>query len=123
MLYKPGLNNQDIGLPKVSSQKRKAVSTVLLGILLAGFTISCGKPDDTSGQKELLRESVLRYDVNNSFTSLNPATVDASGSNHIFPLLYSYLFVPDSSGKLRPDLATKWVFDPVSYTHLRAHET
>ena len=50
--------------------------------------------------------------MNDSFTSLNPATVKASGSNHIFPLLYSYLFVPDSSGKLRPDLATKWVFDP-----------
>ena len=73
--------------------------------------ISCGKPDGTSGQKELSRENVLRYDVNNSFTSLNPANVEASGSNHIFPLLYSYLFVPDSSGKLLPDLATKWSFD------------
>jgi len=104
--------NSDTGLPCVFLQQRKAVSILLLGILFAGFTTSCGKPDDTSGRKNLSNENVLRYDVNAPFTSLNPATVKASGSNHIFPLLYSYLFVPDSSGKLRPDLATKWVFDP-----------
>jgi peptide/nickel transport system substrate-binding protein len=115
--------NQDIGLPCVFLQQRKAVSILLLGILFAGFTTSCGKPDDTSGRKNLSNENVLRYDVNAPFTSLNPVTVKASGSNHIFPLLYSYLFVPDSSGKLRPDLATKWVFDPekLQWTiHLRS---
>jgi len=83
----------------------------VLGILLAGFTVACGKPDNPAVPRSLKDENVLRYDVNAPFTSLNPATVKFSGSNHIFPLLYSYLFVPDSSGKLRPDLATKWVFD------------
>lgn len=104
--------NPNVFLPGVLLQRRKAVSTILLSILLAGFAVACGKSDDTSGPKNLSNENVLRYDVNNSFTSLNPATVKASGSTNIFPLLYSYLFVPDSSGKLRPDLATKWVFDP-----------
>jgi len=98
-------------LPGVLLQRRKVINIILLGILLAVFTVCCGKVDDTFDQKELSRGSVLRYDVNNSFTSLNPATVEASGSNHIFPLLYSYLFVPDSSGKLRPELAAKWSFD------------
>ncbi|MGD2030436.1 MAG: ABC transporter substrate-binding protein [Desulfobacterales bacterium] len=77
------------------------------------IAFSCGKLDDTPGRKKnLSNENVLRYDVNNSFTTLYPVNIDASGSNHIFPLLYSYLFVPDSSGKLLPDLARKWVFDP-----------
>ncbi|MBW2641684.1 MAG: ABC transporter substrate-binding protein, partial [Deltaproteobacteria bacterium] len=79
---------------------------------MINIAFSCGKPDDYYGQRKLSEKNVLRYDVNNSFTTLNPVTVDASGSNHTFPLLYSYLFVPDSSGKLLPDLATKWVFDP-----------
>ncbi|MBW2248308.1 MAG: ABC transporter substrate-binding protein [Deltaproteobacteria bacterium] len=79
---------------------------------MINIAFSCGKPDDTPGRKNLSNENVLRYDVNNSFASLNPATIKASGSNNIFPFLYSYLFVPDSSGKLLPDLATKWVFDP-----------
>jgi peptide/nickel transport system substrate-binding protein len=103
--------NQDISLPSVLLQRRKTFNIILLSILLAGFTVACVKLDDTSVKKELSRESVLRYDVNNSFTSLNPLTAEASGSNYIFPLLYSYLFVPDGSGKLRPDLAAKWSFD------------
>jgi ABC-type transport system substrate-binding protein len=103
--------HKNIGLSGLLLQRRKAGIIILFCLLLQGFTITCGKVDDTSGQKELSRENVLRYDVNNSFTSLNPVTVEASGSNHIFPLLYSYLFVPDSNGKLRPELAAKWSFD------------
>ena len=104
--------NQDMGLPNVFLQRPRTVSLVVLGLLFAAITVSCGKPDDPRERMALSNENVLRYDVNAPFTSLNPATVKFSGSNHIFPLLYSYLFVPDSSGKLRPDLATKWVFDP-----------
>ena len=48
--------NPDIGLPGVLLQRRKAVNIILLGILLAGFTVSCGKPDDPSGQKEAYQE-------------------------------------------------------------------
>ena len=104
--------NKNIGLPGLLLQIRKSAILILLGVFLTVFLISCIKLDDTSGQKELSKENVLRYDVSNPFASLNPATVKASGSNHIFPLLYSYLFVPDNSGELRPDLATKWIFNP-----------
>jgi len=104
--------NPNIVLPSVLFQRQKAVSIIVLGILFAGFTVACGKPEDPAVQRSLKEENVLRYDVNAPFISLNPVTVKASGSNNIFPLLYSYLFVPDSNGKLRPDLATKWVFDP-----------
>ena len=93
-------------------KKHNRFISILLVIVLINVASSCGKPDETSIRKNLSNENVLRYDVNNSFTSLNPATIKASGSNHIFPLFYSYLFVPDSSGKLLPDLARKWVFDP-----------
>jgi peptide/nickel transport system substrate-binding protein len=93
-------------------KKYNRLISCLFVILLINIAFSCGKSDDSPVQKSLSNENVLKYDVNNSFTSLNPLTVDASGSNHIFPLLYSYLFVPDSSGKLRPDLAVKWSFNP-----------
>jgi peptide/nickel transport system substrate-binding protein len=103
--------NPEIGLPEVLLRRRKAVSIFLLGFLFAANTVSCGKPDDPSKRMDLARGNVLLYDVTNSFTSLNPAKIKASGSANVFPLLYSYLFVPDSSGKLRSDLATQWYFD------------
>jgi peptide/nickel transport system substrate-binding protein len=93
-------------------KKHNRLILYLFVILLINIAFSCGKPDDTLGRKNLSNGNVLRYDVNNSFTTLNPVVVDASGSNHIFPLLYSYLFVPESSGKLMPDLAAKWSFNP-----------
>ncbi len=99
-------------MPSILLQRRKAGNIILLGILFAGFTVCCGKTDDTSAQRSLKEENVLRYDVNASFTSLNPATVKASGSNNIFPLLYSYLFVPNNKGGLEPDLAVRWSYDP-----------
>lgn len=84
----------------------------MLAVFFFCSILSCGKPDDTSHEHRPKNENILRYDVSAPFTSLNPADAITTGSTHIFPLLYSYLFVPDSSGKLRPDLATKWVFDP-----------
>jgi peptide/nickel transport system substrate-binding protein len=104
--------NQDVGLPGVFIQRPKNVSLIVLGLLFAAITVSCGKPDSPSSEHRHKNENILRYDVNAPFTSLHPTIVKFSGSNHLFPLLYSYLFVPDSNGRLRPDLATKWVFDP-----------
>lgn len=59
---------------------------------------------------------MLHYDVNAPFTSLNPMVVDFSGSNNIFPLLYSYLFTPNADGVLEPDLAVRWVYNPDKLT-------
>ena len=62
------------------------------------------------------RDNTLRIDVNAAFGTLDPSITDGSGSNHIFPLLFSYLFVPDPDGELKPDLATAWSYDPGSRT-------
>jgi len=98
------------------------LTSLLLCICLVCPLASCKKSDVTSATKIPQNENILRYDVNAPFTSLNPREVKASGSNHIFPLLYSFLFVPGPNGELEPDLATKWAYDAQTYTwiiHLR----
>lgn len=94
-----------------------AVCTVLVGLIL-----SCEKWERSVTDEDPRHENILRYDVPNPFASLDPTKVEASGSNHIFPLLYSYLFVPDFNGNLEPDLALKWTYDAERFTwtiHLR----
>lgn len=81
-------------------------------LFLTFILIGCGEtPDDVTG-----RDNILRFDVAAPFTTLNPADVQVSGSSVIFPLLYSYLFVPDENGVLQPDLARTWVYDPDTLT-------
>jgi len=83
---------------------------------------SCERLETSSARQRPLNENVLRYDVAAPFASLDPTQEELSGSNHVFPLLYSYLFVPNSNGKLEPDLARKWTYDPKTFTwtiHLR----
>jgi len=67
-------------------------------------------------------DKTLRFDVAAPFLSLNAADEDDSGATVIFPLLYSYLCVPDEKGVLQPDLAESWTYDPnaMAWTiHLR----
>jgi peptide/nickel transport system substrate-binding protein len=93
---------------------------IILFVFLGALIVSCEKPDNDSVRNNL--KNVLRCDVNNPFTSLNPTKAETSGSNNIFPLLYSKLFIPDADGKLQPDLAVKWIYDSTSFTwtiHLR----
>ncbi len=95
---------------------------LLSSILFVTLMVSCGKPDTPVSDKTAQNQNILRFDVNAPLTSLNPKEVYASGSTVIFPLLYSYLFVPNGEGKLEPDLALKWTYDPetLTYTiHLR----
>ena len=103
-------------------KKHNRFISIVLVIVLINVASSCGKPDETSTRKNLSKENVLRYDVNAPFTSLNPAKVFFSGSNDVFPLLYSFLFVPDENEKLQPDLALNWSYDRKSFTwsiHIR----
>jgi peptide/nickel transport system substrate-binding protein len=90
----------------------RRISITLAAILILS-AVQCGnrQANHSANQKEP-PEKVLRYDVNSPFGSLRPYTVDSSGSTAIFPLLYSYLFVPDAKGVLQPDLATRWTYDP-----------
>lgn len=80
-------------------------------MILAGMLTACTDHERASAAAKLKHDKVLRYDVNAPFASLHPAAVKASGSTHIFPLLYSYLFVPNSAGELEPDLAKTWRYD------------
>ncbi|NVL90520.1 MAG: ABC transporter substrate-binding protein [Desulfobacterales bacterium] len=90
--------------------------SAILFIFLIGLILSCEKSGTPSAWEKPKDENVLRYDVSYPFASLNPTEVEASGSTYIFPLLYSYLFVPNHNGKLEPDLALKWTYDPESLT-------
>lgn len=83
-----------------------AACAILVGVLAA-----CVEQEKMSVDKQQETANVLRYNVNAPFTSLDPAAASASGSTHIFPMLYSYLWVPDTKGALIPDLAEKWAFD------------
>ena len=99
---------------------RKCFHLIILSVFLSTFIVSCGKADNDSVRKK--SKNILRCDVNNPFASFNPIKTETSGSNNIFPFLYSYLFVPDINGKLQPDIAVKWIYDSTSFTwsiHLR----
>jgi peptide/nickel transport system substrate-binding protein len=89
----------------------KHSSSALFCIFLIGSIFSCKEAGTPSVVEKSRKENILHYDVSAPFTSLNPAEVRLSGSTHIFPLLYSFLFVPNSKGKLEPDLALKWTYD------------
>jgi peptide/nickel transport system substrate-binding protein len=98
------------------------LSSVLLLVFLASLIVSCERSHTPSTKKNPGNENILRYDVSAPLTSLNPPEVAGSGSTVIFPLLYSYLFVPNGNGELEPDLALKWTYEPEHLTwtiHLR----
>ena len=100
----------------------KHSSRILLCIFLISSILSCEVAVTSSAVEKSKRENVLHYDVPAPFTSLNPVELQDSGSNYIFPLLYSFLFIPNSMGKLESDLALKWAYDAENYTwtiHLR----
>lgn len=84
----------------------------LLLAFLPVFMISCERSDGVvPDRKSEFTENILRYDVIAPFASLNPIEVVCSGSTNIFPLLYSFLFVPNDKGVLEPDLAISWDYD------------
>jgi peptide/nickel transport system substrate-binding protein len=90
--------------------------SVSILIFLIAVLPACEGPHTPSARQKPRNENVLRYDVPAPFTSLDPTQEELSGSTIIFPLLYSYLFVPNSNGKLEPDLARKWTYDPKTFT-------
>jgi len=85
-------------------------------LFLLTSLLSCEVPEIQSTINYSGNENILRFDVAAPFISLNPAELEQSGSAIIFPLLYSYLFVPDIKGELEPDLATSWTYDPDTFT-------
>lgn len=101
---------------KVTIRALRHLTSLLLCISLICPLTSCKKSDVAPAKQRPENQNILRYDVNAPFTSLNPTEVEYSGSTHIFPLLYSCLFVPNTKGELEPDLAIKWTYDAETYT-------
>ena len=74
-----------------------------------------GSPDaDLSGTDSPGND--LRIDVECDFGPFTPLLEDISGSIYSYPFIYSFLFVPDPAGKLMPDLAVAWAYDPQNFT-------
>ncbi|MFH1489052.1 MAG: ABC transporter substrate-binding protein [Pseudomonadota bacterium] len=100
----------------------RSLSRILFSFFMIYISSGCEKRERPAVRTYTREENILRYDVSFPFTSLDPAEVRSSGSVLIFPLLYSYLFVPNSDGQLEPDLAEYWKYDSRDYTwtiHLR----
>jgi peptide/nickel transport system substrate-binding protein len=94
----------------------KSPWALVLVVPAALLTFSCAKSDRSSPESGIQNENVLRIDIPEPFGSLDPVKGAQSGSTNIFPLLYSYLFVPNEAGQLEPDLATRWDYDAASFT-------
>lgn len=77
---------------------------ILTCIFIFGFIASCDKAENIS-TPATSNENILRIDLFGAVTSLNPQDDNLGSSGNIFPLLYSFLCVPDASGDLKPDLA------------------
>jgi peptide/nickel transport system substrate-binding protein len=99
-------------MPFLNDRSRNRLMMAILLAVLPLFMASCERSDGVVSERTpAFNENILRYDVNAPFNSLNPTKVNCSGSTHIFPLLYSFLFVPNDKGELEPDLAIRWSYD------------
>jgi len=78
--------------------------------------ISCSDPDFQTAGIKPDNKNTLNFEVYMPIGILEPSVYPATGASHIFPLLYSFLCVPDASGKLTPDLADKWHYDSAGST-------
>jgi peptide/nickel transport system substrate-binding protein len=99
----------------VCTKKIRCLILILLCICLTSFILSCERSDNISDRTRLKNKNVLRYDVNNPIGTFFPPEALSSGATHAFPLIYSYLFIPDTNGKFSPDLAEKWTCEPQSF--------
>lgn len=91
--------------------KTKWLWFLVISVMITLVAFSCGPPENQTKANRPENENSLRYDVIAPFNDLNPNSTIMSGSSLIFPLLYSYLFVPDAKGELQPDLARAWSHD------------
>ncbi len=100
----------------------KNLWALLLVVPILLITFSCAKPERSAPETGRENENVLRIDSQAPFGSLDPVKGGESASSCIFPLLYSYLFVPDEDGQLEQDLAIRWDYDAAGFAwtiHLR----
>lgn len=99
---------------KLSFLKLRGVLAAFLLLLVLGGCKNTGQFADARNDRN--PENVLRYDVNFPIGAFYPPEALSNGASRAFPLLYSYLFVPNSEGKLCPDLAERWTYESQSCT-------
>jgi peptide/nickel transport system substrate-binding protein len=78
---------------------------------IIGLLISCSDPKLPSTKMNSNNENILHFDVYTPIGVLESSVYPTTSASEIFPLLYSFLCVPDASDKLTPDLAEKWHYD------------
>lgn len=89
---------------------------IIIFVFLFVFFASCEKTNRSEKVDPENQLNYLRFDVPIPLATFNPMLIQSGGCNAIFPLLYSFLCVPDTKGKLRPDLATHWTYDAKTWT-------
>ena len=95
---------------------------ILFSFSLVIFNTGCEKPYTFYFDQSTENTDTLGFDIHLPFASLNPVEGMYTGSNYVFPFLYSFLFIPDLDGQLKPDLAVRWTYDPSDFSwkiHLR----
>ncbi len=89
---------------------------IIVCIFLFVFFASCEKANRSQKVDPENQLNYLRLDVPIPLASLDPLRIQSGGCNAIFPLLYSFLCVPDVNGELKPDLATHWSYNAKTST-------
>ena len=97
---------------------RVLIWVFVVGVLLSACSV--GEDPDNLPDAHLSGNdspgNVLRIDVECDFGPFSPLLEDISGSIYSYPFIYSFLFVPNPAGKLMPDLAVAWAYDPQNLT-------
>ena len=113
--------NRDLELNPLFSQTFKGLSDVqnseFFAVVMPSrrFGLLLWKDRSEVFGEEIQSDKVLRVDVGMPFLCQMPMDGNHSGSDMVFPLIYSYLFVMDN-GELEPDLAVKWIYDPQTFS-------
>lgn len=94
----------------ISAAIRICRKVVVCLVLLLSLS-SCREAGPEQTPKFPYNENMLRFDLQTPLGTPRPYTNKIDEFTYIYPFLYSYLFVPDSRGTLKPDLATTWSYD------------
>ncbi len=101
---------------KIGEERNFSHGTVSIGSKLAFLCFflvfcSCVDVQNDNVPSSHPDKDTLNFDVSVPLSTLNPYEAQYSGSSYVFPLLYSYLAVPDANGDLQKDLAESWSYD------------
>ena len=86
-------------------------SSKLVFLCLFLALCSCADVQNGNGPNSTVDKNTLNFDVSAPFYTLKPHENIYGGSSFVFPLLYSYLAIPDANGELQKELAESWFYD------------